>query len=69
MQQRNKTLQHPAADTLLQYASDGCLLDCGQDCTIAQMEAAIQKAPHQSAQLPETRNQQCNTHRSTREDC
>ena len=64
MQPRNKVLCHPAADVLpqyasnvlLQYASDGSPLDCGQDWMIAQMEAAIQKGPHQSAQSPEASN-------------
>ena len=56
MQPRNKALRHPAADALLQYASDGCPLDCGQDWTMEQMEAAIQKGPHQSAQSPEASN-------------
>ena len=50
---RNKALCHPAADALLQYTTDGCSLDYGQDWTLAQMEAAIQKGPHQNAQLPE----------------
>ena len=45
MTPRNKALRHPAADALLQYATDGCPLDCGQDWTLAQMEAAIQKGP------------------------
>ena len=56
MQPRNKAMQHLAIDALLQYASDGCILDCGQDWTIAQMKAAIQKRPHQSAQSPEASN-------------
>ena len=56
MQPHNKALQHPAAVALLQYASDGCPLDCGQDWTIAQMEVAIHKGPHQSAQSPEASN-------------
>ena len=48
MTPRNKALRHPAAAVLLQYATDGCPLDCGLDWTLAQMEAAIQKGPHQS---------------------
>ena len=52
MKPRNKALRHPAADALLQYATNGCPLDCGLDWTLAQMEAAIEKGPHQSAQLP-----------------
>ena len=53
MKPRNKALQHPASDALLQYATDGCPLDCGKDWTRAKMEAGIQKGPHKSAQSPE----------------
>lgn len=42
-------LSHPAADLLLKYATRGCPADCGDDWTLEQMEAAIQRGPHPSA--------------------
>ena len=56
MHPRHKALRHPAAEELLQYASTGCPLDCGQDWTLAQMEAAILKGPHKSAESPDARS-------------
>ena len=55
MHPRHKALRHPAAEELLQYASTGCPLDCGQDWTISQMEAAILKGSHTSAESPDAR--------------
>jgi len=41
MYPRNRALEHPAAVDLMQYALDGCPVDCGRDWTIQEMELAI----------------------------
>ncbi len=46
-------LQHPAASLLLQYATKGCPVMTGKPWTISQMQAAIDKGPHQSALSPD----------------
>ncbi len=44
---------HPAYETLLEYATDGCPVDCGDSWTMAMLEAAIARGNHSSAQTPE----------------
>jgi len=43
---------HPAHETLFQYATKGCLVDCGKDWTREHLEAAIKRGPHASAKSP-----------------
>ena len=45
----NGALDHPAGADLLQYATEGCLVDCGQNWTITEMQAAIKNGAHKSA--------------------
>jgi len=47
-------LQHPAAPLLLQYATKGCPVMTGQPWTKSQLQAAIDRGPHQSALSPDT---------------
>lgn len=49
---RNTALWHPYAPTLLQYAYQGCPVDCGPNWTIAQMHAALDRGSHPSAREP-----------------
>ena len=49
---RNEVLNHPAGPTLLQYALEGCPVDCGSNWTIEQLEAAIANGAHSSANEP-----------------
>ena len=49
MRPQNGALYHAAANDLLQYATNGCPVDCGRDWTIEEMQAAIEKGPHKSA--------------------
>jgi hypothetical protein len=53
MYPRNEVLHHPAGPHLLQYALDGCLVDCGDDWTLEQLEVAIRNGAHASANVPE----------------
>ena len=46
MRPRNQALFHPAIVNLLSYATNGCLVDCGKDWTIRQMQTAIESAQH-----------------------
>ena len=50
---RNIALNHPAAASLLEYAYNGCPVDCGKNWTTEQMEAAILRGAHPSAKVPE----------------
>ena len=50
MRPRNQALFHPAAIDLLAYATDGCPVNCGKDWTLQQMQAAIDRGSHPSAQ-------------------
>jgi hypothetical protein len=50
---RNESLIHPAGPDLLQYALDGCPVDCGDDWTLEQLEAAILNGSQASANIPE----------------
>jgi len=49
---RGLALNHPAAPTLLQYATHGCPSNTGRPWTRQQMEAAIRRGPHPSALEP-----------------
>ena len=50
-------LHHPAADTLLKYATRGCEVRTGKPWTRDEMQAAVEKGPHVSALLPEAMEQ------------
>jgi hypothetical protein len=50
---RGLALHHPAASTLLKYATGGCPVNTGRDWTIEMTEAAIERGPHVSALVPE----------------
>jgi hypothetical protein len=50
---RNEVLNHLAGHDLLQYALDGCPVDCGDDWTLEQLEAAILNGALASANIPE----------------
>jgi hypothetical protein len=52
MYPRNKVLQHPAVAILLQYTLDGCPVNCGENWTLDQLEAAIASGAHSSANEP-----------------
>ena len=49
---RHEVLTHPAGPDLLKYAIDGCPVDCGIQWTREQIEAAIAKGAHASAEAP-----------------
>ena len=49
---RGLALHHPAADTLLAYATDGCPVNTGEAWTTEQMQAAVDRGPHVSALVP-----------------
>ena len=46
---RNEVLDHPAGPALLQYALNGCPLDCGDELSAEQLLAAITNGAHASA--------------------
>lgn len=50
-------MHHPAATTLLQYATGGCPTNTGDPWTKEQMQAAIDRGPHISALVPEAAHQ------------
>ena len=50
---RHEVLNHPAGPDLLQYALEGCPVDCGEDWTLEHLEAAIKNGAHASANVPE----------------
>jgi len=50
-------LNHPAAATLLEYATKGCPALTGQPWTREQMQAAIDRGPHVSALVPDAMKQ------------
>lgn len=50
-------LHHPAAATLLEYATQGCPCKTGRPWTISELEEAIEKGPHVSAMDPEAMQQ------------
>ena len=45
-------LHHPAAATLLRYATKGCPVETGKHWSLEELEAAILKGPHKSALVP-----------------
>jgi hypothetical protein len=52
----NLALHHPAAPTLLKYASGGCPANTGKPWTRAEMQAALKRGPHDvSAMDPEAK--------------
>jgi hypothetical protein len=53
MYPRKEVLDHTAGPGLLQYALDGCPVDCGNDWTLEQLEAAILNGAHASANILE----------------
>lgn len=50
-------LQHPAAPSLLQYATRGCPVQPGKPWTVEKMQAAINRGPHKSALVPDAIDQ------------
>ena len=54
--QRLATL-HPAGDLLLSYASEGCPVITGAPWSLAHMQAAVDRGPHESAMVPEAKDQ------------
>ena len=52
MRPRGEALQHPAADDLMQYATTGCPVNCGQQWTRDEIWAAIKNGACPSAQDP-----------------
>ena len=53
MRPKGKALKHPAAAELLQYATEGCPVDCGPNWSKERIVAAIAMGPSKSAQHPE----------------
>ena len=53
MSPQGLALRHEAADTLTDWARFGCPTCTGRDWTLAEIEAAIARGPHQSALDPE----------------
>jgi hypothetical protein len=49
MQPRFQALEHAAAPLLLNYATNGCPVDCGPDWTQTQVEDLINRGSHKSA--------------------
>ena len=49
MYPRSAALEHPAAADLLQFASQGCPLNCGKNWTTNELEQAIANGAHKSA--------------------
>ena len=52
MRPHNQALFHPATNDFLSYTTDGCPINCGNDWTIHQIQAAIDRGSHPSAQHP-----------------
>ena len=46
-------LNHPAADVLLTFGTNGCPVECGPQWTPQQIQDAIDYAAHPSAQVPD----------------
>ena len=53
-------LSHPAANLLRNYATQGCPSNTGANWTVDQLDAAVERGPHQSALEPEARDQHKN---------
>jgi hypothetical protein len=52
-----EALHHPAAALLSEYATTGCPVETGQNWTMEQLEAAVERGPHSSALVPEAMKQ------------
>ena len=50
---RGLALHHPAAPTLVRYATGGCPVYTGKNWTPAQMAEAVARGPHVSARVPD----------------
>ena len=50
---RTHSANHPAADMLTKWATDGCPTDCGPDWSEDQVIAALKRGAHPSARIPE----------------
>ena len=50
---RKETRNHPAAAMLLRYAQAGCPVDCGRNWTPQELQAAVDRGAHPSAQTPD----------------
>jgi len=48
-----RALNHPAADTLHEWATFGCPTRTGRDWTREEMCEAVERGPHRSATTPE----------------
>ena len=46
-------LKHPAAESLLEYATTGCPVNCGDDWTLEHLDEAVANGAHPSARTPE----------------
>lgn len=49
---RHEVLDHPAGPDLLEYALEGCPVDCGDDWTLEHLKLAIANGAHASANVP-----------------
>lgn len=49
MRPSGPALEHPASEMLLNYADNGCPVDCGENWTREHTEAALLQGPHKSA--------------------
>jgi len=47
------TSHHPAYPILLKFAHDGCPVDCGPEWSLKQLQDAVHRGNHPSAQTPE----------------
>ena len=53
MYQRQEATDHPSATRLLEYATVGCLVDCGPDWNKDHITRALRHEPHKSALEPD----------------
>lgn len=53
MQPRGPALEHPAADLLNNYATNGCPVDCGPAWSMQQLLLLLKRGPHISGKNPE----------------
>lgn len=53
MRPSGPALDHPACDMLLDYAENGCPVDCGENWSREHIEAALLRGPHISAKSTE----------------
>ena len=42
-------LKHPASDTLMEWATEGCPVETGKNWGVEELQAAVDKGPHKSA--------------------